>query len=156
MSTKFKKEMITTCWKSTFNLAKKIGKFLKKGDIIFLSGEVGTGKTVFVKGVCASQGIDHRRVDSASFVLLKIYEGRNKIFHFDFFRLKKFEEVEDTNFFDYLEEGIIVVEWPQLINPKFLNRSYLLVKLKHISLSKRKLIFLPYGERFRKILNKIL
>ncbi len=95
----------------TYNWGKRLAGFLKSGDVVALYGELGSGKTVFVKGVCAGLEV-HDVVTSPSFTLIQEYQGRMPVFHFDFYRLTTEHEVEDLNVFDYWEsQGISLVEW---------------------------------------------
>ena len=90
---------------------------MKGGEIIALTGPLGAGKTVFVKGLARGLGIPEREVRSPSFVILIEHrQGRLPFFHFDFYRFKKRTEIETIPFEDCLKaEGVIVVEWPERI-----------------------------------------
>lgn len=95
----------------SFDLGEKLGKKLNSGDIIALCGELGAGKTVFAKGIARGLGVDEE-VTSPTFTLLKEYEGRHRLFHFDLYRIEDEEALENTGFFDYLGgEGVCVIEW---------------------------------------------
>lgn len=145
----------TDSWKETFSLGREVGKFLKKGDIVLLWGQLGAGKTVFVKGVSASKNIDYRTVDSASFVLLKIYENKEKIFHYDFFRLGSSAEIEDLGFFEYADDGISLVEWPSYMREMVKGFDILEVFLEHVALNKRKISISSSSKRFKGIINRV-
>ncbi|MBM4404218.1 MAG: tRNA (adenosine(37)-N6)-threonylcarbamoyltransferase complex ATPase subunit type 1 TsaE [Candidatus Cloacimonetes bacterium] len=100
--------------RDTIALAKSIVPQLKAGDVIFLYGGLGSGKTFFVKQIGKFLGIDEA-IDSPSFVLLKEYRsGRIPLFHFDLFRLKNEREVIDLGILDVLDSGITCIEWPEL------------------------------------------
>ena len=90
---------------------------LKGGEIIALTGPLGTGKTVFVKGLAVGLGIPEREVRSPSFVILiEHLKGRLPLFHFDFYRFEKGVEIDTTPFEDCLKaKGVIVIEWPERI-----------------------------------------
>ncbi len=83
--------------------------------IINLNGNLGAGKTTFVKSFCKNYKINN--VTSPSFSIVNEYIGTKKIYHFDFYRLKKIEELYDIGFEDYLndQEAIIVIEWGNLM-----------------------------------------
>ncbi len=149
------RQIITSSWKQTFNWGRKVGTYLKGGDLILCQGPLGSGKTIFVKGIASSLGIDPQEVDSASFLLLKVYEGREALFHFDFFRLQRTENIWDCDFFESLNQGIVVVEWPQLLKGFLEGYEYLEVNFKHSSPNERCLQFYPHGRRFAEILGRI-
>src|SRR5687768_3483547 len=92
MSTSSPSQISTGEWVSqepgeTFRLGKKLGKQLAGGEILLLSGALGAGKTIFVKGIAAALGIDPDEVTSPSFTLVNPYAGRLSLFHIDFYRL---------------------------------------------------------------------
>jgi len=100
----------------TLTLAQHFARLLKGGEIVFLRGPIGAGKTVFVKGVAASLGLKSSPT-SASFSLLKKYQNkRTRLFHIDLFRLKE-GEVFNLGFEEMLEDeqAIILAEWPDPI-----------------------------------------
>jgi len=108
---------ITNSPAETKTLASLFAKKLKGGEIIALTGPLGAGKTVFVKGLARGLRIPEKGVRSPSFVILIEHrQGRLPLFHFDFYRFKKGAEIETTPFEDCLKEkGVIVVEWPERI-----------------------------------------
>ena len=89
-----------------------------------LNGNLGTGKTTLVKNICEQWEISN--VNSPSFSIVNEYSGTNKVYHFDFYRLKKIEELYDIGYEEYLndEESIIFIEWGNLMN-EALPRIYL-------------------------------
>ena len=107
----------------TEELAFKIIKKLKIGNIFFLYGEMGVGKTTFVKYLINSlqkkNKLEQTEVTSPTFNLLNEYQIKEiKINHYDLFRLKTTEEVEDLGLFENSSDAITLVEWPQLIKEK--------------------------------------
>jgi tRNA threonylcarbamoyladenosine biosynthesis protein TsaE len=100
--------------KETFLLAKKLARSFKGGEIVFLYGELGAGKTVFAKGIAAGLGLkDVHQVCSPSFTLVNIYQAKFPIFHIDLYRLGHGSDIDELGWEDYLDEGIIVVEWAE-------------------------------------------
>lgn len=100
----------------TLSLAGRFAQALKGGEIIFLRGPIGAGKTVFVKGLAAALGLKSSPV-SASFSLMKEYKNKNaKLFHIDLFRLSE-GEVFNLGFEEMLEDekAVILAEWPDPI-----------------------------------------
>jgi|UniRef100_A0A7V3YGA5 tRNA threonylcarbamoyladenosine biosynthesis protein TsaE len=88
-------------------------EFCRSPVLVLLSGELGAGKTVFVKGMAQALGIPESEVRSPTFSLVHEYSGKScPLYHMDFYRLSRWEEVVDLGFPEYLEEGgIVVVEW---------------------------------------------
>lgn len=84
-----------------------------KGNRIGLTGDLGTGKTVFVRGMVAALGGDSDEVRSPTFTLMNIYGTSPAFYHFDLFRLERVEELDGIGFFEFLEAaGTKAVEWP--------------------------------------------
>ena len=104
----------TNSEKDSFFLAQKFGRQLKAGDVVALTSPVGSGKTVFIKGLARGLGVknpDH--VKSPTFVLLHLYQGRFPIQHFDLYRLRREEELDDIGFDEFVSnpEAVTLVEW---------------------------------------------
>ncbi|MBE6248947.1 MAG: tRNA (adenosine(37)-N6)-threonylcarbamoyltransferase complex ATPase subunit type 1 TsaE [Prevotella sp.] len=78
-------------------------------------GKMGAGKTTFVKAVCEELGVKDV-ITSPTFAIINEYEGDETIYHFDFYRIKKLEEVYDMGYEDYFYSGALCfIEWPELI-----------------------------------------
>ncbi len=108
------KEILTSSEKETFSLAKQIGKSLKGTEVILLSGELGAGKTIFAKGIAAGLDIDDvHQVCSPSYTLVNIYQAKFPIYHIDLYRLENESEIDGLGWEDFLDQGIIVVEWAE-------------------------------------------
>lgn len=132
---------ITNSENETFEYAKKFAKNLIGGEIIGLKGDLGAGKTVFTKGIAASLGVKEN-VNSPTFVIMKIYELKNKtggikkLIHIDAYRLKKNEEIKNLGIEDFInKDNLIIIEWPENINIKT-NRDVL---IKAFDKTKRKI-----------------
>ena len=81
--------VITNTPQETIRLGENIGSCLKKGDVLALTGELGSGKTTLVKGIAKGLGVsDIRYINSPTFVIVKEYKGRIPLYHFDIYRLK--------------------------------------------------------------------
>ena len=100
----------------TFALGEKIGRQARKGQVYTLTGDLGTGKTVFTQGVAAGLGI-REPVNSPTFTIVQVYEeGRLPFYHFDVYRIGDIEEMEEIGYDDYFfGEGICLIEWAELI-----------------------------------------
>ena len=109
--------------KKTEELAIKVSKKLKSGNIIFLYGEMGVGKTTFVRyiinGLQKKNELQLTEVTSPTFNLLNEYQVNSlKINHYDLFRLKSNEELKNLNIFTDNSSAITIIEWPQIIDEK--------------------------------------
>ncbi len=93
----------------TIKIAKEFAQELKGNEIIYLKGELGAGKTVFIKGIASYFGIDKNEVNSPTFTLMNVYEGKIPIFHLDLYRLSP-EEAEEM-ISDFVGKGLIILEW---------------------------------------------
>ncbi len=99
----------------SFQLAKKLGEKAKKGEIYCLEGELGTGKTVFAKGFAKGLGIEEI-VDSPTFTIVKEYQGREKLYHFDVYRIEDVEELQEIGFSEMISgDAVCLIEWASRI-----------------------------------------
>ncbi|MFL2895051.1 MAG: tRNA (adenosine(37)-N6)-threonylcarbamoyltransferase complex ATPase subunit type 1 TsaE, partial [Candidatus Pelagibacter sp.] len=109
--------------KKTEELANKILKKLKVGDVVFFYGEIGVGKTTFIKylinGFQKENKLKLTEVTSPTFNLLNEYQiNQIKINHYDLFRLKSAEEIKNLGLFEDNRNLITLIEWPQIIKKK--------------------------------------
>lgn len=129
-------EFRTASEKETLLLAKKVASCFKGDEVVLLVGDLGSGKTVFAKGIAAGLGLrDIHQVCSPSYTLINIYQAKYPIFHMDLYRLGKEEEILNLGWEDYLGQGIIIVEWAEKI--KF-NLSAIRVTIEIVEDIKRK------------------
>ena len=109
--------------KTTKELAKKISKKLKLGHVVFFVGEMGVGKTTFIRYLINNFQKQNRlkitEVTSPTFNLLNEYKIKQiKINHYDLFRVKSLDEIHNLGLFDEISNAITLIEWPQKIKPK--------------------------------------
>lgn len=110
------KEYITKSQAETEKIAKELVQKLQGGEVLALVGNLGAGKTVFVKGLAKSLGIEDN-ITSPTFVLMKIYQTQHekikRLVHVDCYRLEKTEDLAEIGLADYLNdpENIVVIEW---------------------------------------------
>ncbi|MBM3193228.1 MAG: tRNA (adenosine(37)-N6)-threonylcarbamoyltransferase complex ATPase subunit type 1 TsaE [Chlamydiae bacterium] len=110
--------------------AKEFAKTLSPGDVVCLEGDLGAGKTTFVKGLASFFGIDEAVVSSPTFIYLNLYDH---IAHFDLYRLQAEEQFISMGFDEYfLPPYITCVEWPNILKTT-LPKSFFWIKLKHHS-----------------------
>jgi len=104
----------------TLELGHDIGSRLEGGEILLLSGPLGAGKTILVKGICAALGIDEEDVTSPSFTLVNPYSGRLRLYHLDLYRLDQGASAAHAVDLDDLladEDSVIVIEWAERMGP---------------------------------------
>ncbi|MGD8306525.1 MAG: tRNA (adenosine(37)-N6)-threonylcarbamoyltransferase complex ATPase subunit type 1 TsaE, partial [Ignavibacteria bacterium] len=111
----FKSEIVINP-NETDSLARDFSKTISEGVIIVLNGNLGSGKTFFIKKVLNEFGINN--VNSPSFTIVNEHEGEIKAYHFDFYRLKNIKELYDIGWQDYINdrESVIFIEWGELLS----------------------------------------
>jgi tRNA threonylcarbamoyladenosine biosynthesis protein TsaE len=108
------KETRTSSEEETFRLAKDLARDFRGDEVVLLTGELGSGKTIFAKGIAAGLGFgDGRLVCSPSYTLLNVYQAKFPIYHFDLFRLEKEADIWDLDWEDFLGNGVVIVEWAE-------------------------------------------
>ncbi|MFC2066701.1 tRNA (adenosine(37)-N6)-threonylcarbamoyltransferase complex ATPase subunit type 1 TsaE [Chloroflexota bacterium] len=137
----------------TFNFGKRVGSMLQAGSILALMGELGCGKTLFTRGICAGLEVPLRQVNSPTFVLVNEYMGKLPVFHMDLYRLGDITDGFEIGMFDYLaraESGIMVLEWAEKML-SLLPDSYLQVQFEVLSARKRRMVLSGFGEKFARL-----
>ena len=130
----------------TFRLGEELARQFKGNELILISGELGAGKTVLVKGLAS--GLEVTEVDSVcspSFTLVNVYNGRVKLFHVDLYRLGKPEEIADLGLEDFLGEGVVAVEWAEKLPEEFQVEEMIRISIE-IEKDDSRLIKVVYGE----------
>ncbi len=133
----------TNSAEETMQFAEKLAKVLGKGAVLLLHGDLGAGKTHFVKGFV--KGIGSKSVvTSPTFTLLNIYDdGKLPIYHFDMYRLSSKEEAEEIGFNEYFDannsNGIVLVEWPEKVEG-LITCPHINVQIKKLDENKREII----------------
>ena len=126
----------------TKNFSKKISKILSDGDIIFLYGEIGVGKTTFVRFFinCLEEidGIKTSEVLSPTFNIVYDYDiGSTKVLHYDLYRLKNYKDISQLGMFESSGNFIKIIEWPELIEPKPKDRIDILFQYSKLDESRK-------------------
>lgn len=102
----------------TVREGRRLGKLLRAGDTVCLHGELGAGKTTFVKGVASTLGLEQRDITSASFTIVAEYDTAPPFYHIDLYRLENRAELDSAGIYDYIGgEGITVIEWAERADP---------------------------------------
>jgi tRNA threonylcarbamoyladenosine biosynthesis protein TsaE len=108
------KQYITNSPEETMEIGYRLGRCLRAGDFVCLYGELGTGKTVLVKGIARAFGIRERDITSASFTIITQYETSPPFTHIDLYRIEKTEELTEIGIWDQPGvDGITVIEWAE-------------------------------------------
>ncbi len=139
---------------STTALGERLGRQLRRGDVLLLQGELGAGKTCLTQGIAAGMGCTDA-VTSPTFVMVNEYQGRERLFHIDLYRIAGLDELEELGLWDQAALGVLVVEWPERAADA-LPKATLTIKLSYgEGPDDRDLAFLPNGERGRQIASTI-
>ena len=147
-------EFISHSADQTRRVGMRLGALLHAGDVICLSGDLGSGKTTFVQGLAAGWGsLDP--VSSPTFVLVNVYRRQESIglrlYHLDAYRLSGAAEAEDLDLDNMMEGGPLVIEWADRIQP-ILPPQNLWVSLQWIDENQRDLLFKAHGRRYQEML----
>lgn len=140
----------------TIRIGRSIGGRLLPGDVVALVGELGAGKTQFIKGLAAGAGIGNPTyISSPSFTLINEYPGKVTFYHIDLFRLGKEEEAEELGLEDYFQgEGITAIEWADKI-PSLLPKELLLIHIAYTGKNTRCLEISGKGDRYHKLVEEL-
>ncbi|HJU92258.1 MAG TPA: tRNA (adenosine(37)-N6)-threonylcarbamoyltransferase complex ATPase subunit type 1 TsaE [Pyrinomonadaceae bacterium] len=112
----FTGEFTSSSPEETFNYGHQLGARLEGGEILLLSGPLGAGKTIFVKGICAAIGVEEEDVTSPSFTLVNPHAGRVQLYHIDLYRLDEGASAAHAVDLDDLlsdEKAVLVIEWAE-------------------------------------------
>lgn len=132
----------------TIELAQNIESEKFPNMIICLDGELGSGKTMFTKGIAQALGIDEP-ITSPTFNIIKEYDGELPLYHMDVYRLDG--NTDGVGIEEYFHKGgIVVIEWADTIKD-ILPEEYLHIKFKIIDENKRSLIITPYGSKYEEL-----
>lgn len=148
--------VITGSPEGTRTLGRAFGRLLCGGEILGLSGDLGSGKTCFVHGL--AEGLEvggNSWVRSPTFTLINEYEGRLPMVHVDLFRVAPGPEMEDLHLEEYFASGdVCVVEWFEHLNVAGLTE-FVGVTFRYVDENCRELHFVPHGRRYEKMLAEL-
>jgi len=124
----------------TVDIGKRLGLILSRGDVVALSGVLGSGKTWFTKGIGLGVGVDPDEVIvSPSFSIVNEYEGRCLLYHMDLYRLDSYSDIISAGLDDYFnDQSVVVVEWPERC-PDMLPSGYINVRIEILGENERSL-----------------
>ena len=141
----------------TMQFAYTLASHLKKGDIIILNGELGTGKTKFTEGFLSYFGLAEE-ISSPTFTIVNEYKGQNiNIYHFDVYRLENSDEFYAIGGEEYFQNGICIIEWGNIIKD-VLPQNYIEINIQkdYTNDNLRNFEIITYGKKFDNIIEKIL
>jgi tRNA threonylcarbamoyladenosine biosynthesis protein TsaE len=146
-----KSKLISRSPEQTQQLGMRLGELVQAGDVLLLTGNLGSGKTCLTQGIAWGLGVKEYAF-SPSFVLIREYTGRLPLYHIDFYRLDRIEEIADLGLDEYLYgRGICVVEWADK-GLALMPEEHLLISLGYLSETERSLTFEPKGHRYIEML----
>lgn len=122
----------------TEQIAEKLAQTLSGTEVIAMFGGLGAGKTAFTRGLTRGLGIDDG-VSSPTFALVNEYEGKFTVYHFDMYRVSTWDDLYSTGFFDYIDNGVMIIEWSENIE-EFLPENHITITINHISENEREII----------------
>ncbi len=114
--------------KETEELGLKLSGKLKGNEIIAFYGGMGMGKTTFIRGLMKGLNAEDE-VSSPTFAIVNEYDGKYKVYHFDMYRVQSEEDLESTGFYDYIDNGILLIEWSENVE-EFIPESAIKITIK--------------------------
>jgi tRNA threonylcarbamoyladenosine biosynthesis protein TsaE len=108
--------LLSSLPEETRALGERLGGQLRGEEVVLVSGELGAGKTVFIKGLASALGIPAGEVVSPSYVLMNLYSGKFDFFHFDLYRLGAMPEALENPIDECIGAGVLAVEWAQYLD----------------------------------------
>lgn len=149
-------DFISSSFEQTVRLGVRLGELLEIGDLLCLSGALGTGKTALAQGIGRGWGAGHR-VTSPSFTLVNEYPRLHDgliLYHVDCYRLEEEAEIVTAGLEDIIYNGgTVMIEWPERIRP-LLPPERLWIELRHISETRRGLRIRAEGDRATELLKQ--
>jgi len=147
-------QLISHSPEQTQRLGMRLGKLAQAGDVFLLTGNLGSGKTCLTQGI--AWGLEVKEYAfSPSFVIVREYHGRLPLYHIDFYRLNRVEEIVDLGLDEYLYgKGICVVEWAEK-GMSVLPKEHFLINLSYISDIVRAISLEPKGHRYTQLLKSL-
>lgn len=147
---------VTRSVEETVALGERLGRLVTTGNFVSLVGELGSGKTQFVRGVAAGMGVDPSlHVTSPTYSFLNRYSGRLLLNHFDLYRLTGGQDVADLGFEEYFYgTDVCIVEWAdRLLN--LLPDERLSIAFDYVDEHDRRISFEPNGEQYEKMIREL-
>lgn len=139
-------DRVTASEEETQAIARELSATLRAGDVVLLSGDLGAGKTTFVRGLAEGLGIDPREVSSPTFTLVHEYRGNGlTLYHADLYRLQR-AATDDLGLEEIgVKDGVLAIEWPDRLTHELAGAT--LVKLDVVDDASRRITIRPYSMR---------
>ena len=145
----------TTSVKETIAIGKKLGKLMSPGDVIYLTGELGAGKTCFVKGIAEGLGIRGKDITSPTFIIINEYKGKIPLYHIDLYRIGVIDDLRDIGMDEIVYgKGVTAIEWAERIKD-VLPDERLDITLKWVDDKTRSIEIRAFGHHHKEILDKL-
>ena len=145
-------KITTHTLQETLALGRQIGTLLAKGTTILLHGDLGAGKTALTKGIAQGLAVN-ATVNSPTFTIVKVYQGRLPLYHIDAYRLSN--RTDDIGLEDLIfGEGVTVIEWPEYAK-QWIPSSYLSISITYIDETSREFVIDAVGDLYRKLLEDL-
>ncbi|AEV70290.1 ATPase, YjeE family [Acetivibrio clariflavus DSM 19732] len=151
------KQIKTYSQDETVQVGKALGSILEKGDVVLLSGDLGTGKTALTKGIASALGVEDY-ITSPTFTIVNEYSAEVPLYHFDVYRIADPDEMYDIGFEEYLYgDGVVVIEWAELIKD-ILPHEFIWVKIRknpELGLDAREIDIEFIGKKYEGYINRL-
>jgi len=144
--------VLTRSPRQTMSWGSRLGRLLKAGEIVGLIGELGSGKTCFVRGVTHGLEVGKEAwIRSPTFTLINEYQGRLPVYHIDLYRVEGRAQLEGLNLREYLySDGVSLIEWFEHLPADEVDE-FLEVRVAYVDGNRRQLTFSPHGRRYEEI-----
>lgn len=147
------KKIVSKSSEDTKKIGLIIGENAFLGMNVLLSGDLGAGKTCLTSGIGVGLGVS-RKINSPTFTILKIYQGRMPLYHVDAYRLEN--HFQDIGFDDIVDsDGVCVIEWFDFVSP-ILPKEYLMIKINYIDNDNRELVITSNGDKYDQLMEKFV
>jgi tRNA threonylcarbamoyladenosine biosynthesis protein TsaE len=155
--------------RQTEQIGSLVGSMLDKGDVVALSGELGTGKTTLVRGIARGIGLEEGQVASPSFTLVNEYAGGGlpkgapsalakgplSLFHIDLYRLADEQDLIGIDYEEYLKgDGVVIIEWADRI-PQAVPGEALWIMLRYLNSERREILLRAEGDRYKMMIEEL-
>lgn len=122
----------------TKKIGRDLGKKLKRGDVVCLCGDLGSGKTTMTKGIASALGISEREITSASYTIIAEHEAETPLYHIDLYRVSA-GDISELGLHEYIgKDGISVIEWAERAESEMPEDS-IIVSLRHTGENSREI-----------------
>lgn len=133
-------------------LASTLVPYVRAGDVVVLTGDLGAGKTQFVQGIAAALGITAAVTSPTFNIVVEYAQGQLPLYHFDLYRLDEADELEDIGYYEIIDgDGVSFIEWGEKF-PEALPYGYLEISITVDEQGKRTVCAHAYGDRARRLL----